>query len=96
VTRIEHLGELLDKQAITFSKLADASGIVIDTHAAHVMSLNESAAFLVDAVSSGARTDDELVSALVAEYEVDDDEARAHVETFLEELARHVGAVPRG
>ncbi len=96
MTRIKHLAELLDNQTITFTKLADDSGIVLDTDTAQVMSLNESAIFLIEAMSKGARTDDELVRALLAEFEVDDDTARADVESFLEELSKHVGTVREG
>jgi len=96
MTRIEHLAALLDNKTIAFTKLADDTGIVLDTNTAQVMSLNESATFLIEAMSSGARTGDELVHALLTEFEVDGDTARADVEAFLEDLSEHVGNLREG
>ena len=90
MTRIIDLAELLTAQAITYTKLADESGIVLDTDTAQVFSLNESATFLLEALTRGARSNDDLVHALVTEFEVDEQTARADVEAFVQELAQHL------
>jgi hypothetical protein len=90
VSRIEDLARLLESKTITFTKLADESGIVLDTDTAQVFSLNESAAFLIDALGNGARTRDDLVKSLVDEFEVDESTAREDVEAFVNEIADHL------
>ncbi len=51
-----------------------------------LVTMNETAAFLWDAMGDGEFTIDELVAKLTAEYEVSADEAKANIEDYINKL----------
>ena len=53
-----------------------------------MITLNETAAFLWKHIENGA-DEDELVSALLSEYEITEEDARKHIKKFGETLNEH-------
>jgi len=82
------LSRLLSSERLTTTRLADDSGVLLDTTTLQVLSVNETGQVLVEALQSGASTGEELTARLVEELDVDDASARHDVDAFLEELRR--------
>ena len=72
---------------LTFTKLADDSGVLLDLHGHQVFSLNSSGAFIVDCVRSGTITEDALVEKLTEHFDIDNDTARADLVAFMQTLS---------
>lgn len=70
------------------SVLRDGSGVVLDLPGMSVLSCNQAAMFIVNALRRGVSTVDELVSDLVSEFDVDRETAEQDLGRFLNELAR--------
>jgi hypothetical protein len=92
MTTTEHIAELLLKEQVTYTKLADQTGILLLIDGLEVLSLNETAVFLVEAIKGGARSEEQLVAALRQEFEVDEATAKRDVVQFVDTLARHLTA----
>lgn len=90
MTRIVDLSRLLSSEELTQTRLADATGVILDVDTLQVFSLNETAMFLVEAMREGATTRDELVARMVSEFEVDEEQAGADLDVFIAELVRHL------
>ena len=82
---VGRLGALLRSGRIIRTRLADQSGVMVDTAGTRMLSLNETGMFLVEALASGAGLD-ALVERLVREFRVSEPTARQDVERFLGEL----------
>ena len=53
-----------------------------------IITLNETAAFLWEAMGEGEFSVEELVEKLTAEYDISADEAKAHIETLISDLVK--------
>jgi hypothetical protein len=84
------LSRLLSSEELTQTRLADATGVILDVDTLQVFSLNETAMFLVEAMRGGATTREALVARLVEEFEVDETTAGADIDAFIAELVRHL------
>lgn len=90
MTTTERIAELLQQQRLTHTKLADQTGVLLLLDGLEVLSLNETAMFIIEAMKSGATTEASLAERLVHEFEVDSATARRDVASFVAELARRV------
>ena len=90
MSRIADLSELLGSDQLTQSKLADETGVILDLDSLQVLTLNETGMFLVEELGAGARSRDELIARLVAEFEVDEETAADDVDAFVEQLAHEL------
>ena len=88
--RAVDLSRLLSSDAISQTRLADHSGVILDVDSLQVFSLNDTGMCLVEALRDGVEDHDGLVERLVAQFEVDEATAAADVDAFVEELARHL------
>ena len=84
------LSRLLSSDAISQTRLADHSGVILDVDSLQVFSLNETGMCLVEALREGVEDHDGLVKKLVSQFDVDEVTAAGDVDAFVEELARHL------
>ncbi len=87
MSHIEELAAALASDRFGHATLADDTGVLLDTSGREVMALNDTGNLVVECLLAGARTEDDLVAALVAEFEVDTDMARSDLGPFLDELS---------
>lgn len=90
MSRLVDLGQLLSSDQLTRTTLVDGSGVILDVDSLEVYTLNETGMTLVEALARGASSIDELVGALQAEYEVDEETARADILELVELLVQHL------
>lgn len=88
--RTVDLSRLLSSAAISHTRLADRSGVILDIDSLQVFSLNDTGMCLVEALRDGIDDHDGLVSRVVEEFEVDQETASGDVDAFVEELARYL------
>jgi hypothetical protein len=88
--RTVELGRLLSSEAISHTRLADHSGVILDIDSLQVFSVNETGMCLVQAIRDGIDDHDGLVSRIVEEFEVDRETASGDVDAFVEELTRYL------
>ena len=84
---LTEFAKVLASEQITRTKLADETGVLLDVDGLHVFSLNETGMFIVDAICGGIVDVEGLVARVVAEFEVEPEQAREDVETFLSKLS---------
>jgi hypothetical protein len=89
--RVGRLGELVRSERFTRTALADGTGVVLDAEGMRLISLNQTAMCLLEALASGADLDT-LVERLVRDFEVSGPTAREDVERFLGELMGFVSS----
>jgi len=70
------------------TELEDGTGVVLNLETKFYHTLNSTAVTLWKALQQGTRTDAELASKLVSEFEVDEARALADVATALSEFER--------
>jgi hypothetical protein len=90
LSRIRSLAKSLSSERISFTKMLDASGVLLDVESLQVFSLNETGLFLAEALRDGVDNRKDLVRRLVAEYEIEESTAAADVEAFVDELSRRL------
>ena len=88
--RAVDLSRLLSTEAISQTRLADHSGVILDVDSLRVFSLNETGMCLVDALRDGVDDHNGLVDRLISEFDVDHETAARGVDAFVEELARYL------
>ncbi len=86
MSQFETLVTTLRGERYTLTKLADATGVLLNVDARVVYTLSETGVFLVEGILGGAATTEELVAALVTAFEVDELTATKDVTRFLEDL----------
>jgi hypothetical protein len=86
--RAVDLSRLLSSEAISQTRLADQSGVVLDIDSLQVFSVNDTGMCLVEALRDGIDDHEGLVNRLVEEFDVDRETAAGDVDAFVEELAR--------
>lgn len=92
MTTTEHIANLLQQQRLTHTKLADHTGVLLLLDGLQVLSLNETAMFLVEAMKAGATTEAALVERLTQEFDVDAVTATRDVAAFVANLARRLAS----
>jgi hypothetical protein len=90
MTDLRALAITLASERYTHTSLADGTGVILDIEGMHVLTLNQTGEFLIAAVLAGAADDTELVSRLVAEFEVEVPQAQADVAAFIAEMGAHL------
>jgi hypothetical protein len=80
------LAAALTSEQFTHTALADGTGVILDIEGMLVLTLNETGEALVRAVLGGAANEAELVSRLVAEFDVEAPQAQVDVSAFVAEL----------
>ncbi len=88
--RAVDLSRLLSSDAVSQTRLADHSGVILDLDSLQVFSVNDTGMCLVEALRDGVEDHDGLVRRIVEEFEVDAEVAASDVDAFVEELARHL------
>ena len=84
------LSRLLSSDAISQTRLADHSGVILDIDSLRVFSVNQTGMCLIDALRDGIDDHAGLVRRIVEEFDVDNDTAAQDVDAFVEELARYL------
>jgi hypothetical protein len=88
--RAVDLSRLLSSEAVSQTRLADHSGVILDVDSLRVFSVNDTGMCLVEALRDGVDDHEGLVRRVVEEFEVDSQEAAADVDAFVEELSRYL------
>ena len=76
---IREIAAALNSDRVQLKALADGTGVILNLESSQVLSLNDSGMCIVDRIQKGAQTEDELIEALTAEFEVDIDTAREDI-----------------
>lgn len=84
----QRLSQQLHNPRVSWTPLEDGTGVVIDLGSKQVLTLNESAAFLVGRLVDGETSEAELRGLLVAAFEVSEDQAASDLIQFGGELER--------
>ena len=90
MTDLATLATALTTERFTHTSLADGTGVILDIDGMHVLTLNETGEFLIAAVLAGAADEAELVTRMVAEFEVETPQAQEDVAAFIAELDSHL------
>ena len=88
--RTVDLSRLLSSEAISHTRLADHSGVILDIDSLQVFSVNDTGMCLIEALRDGVDDHDGLVSRIVVEFELDRETAAGDVDAFVEELTRYL------
>jgi hypothetical protein len=88
--RAVDLSRLLSSKAVSHTRLADHSGVILDLDSLQVFSVNDTGMCLVEALRDGVNNHDGLVRRIVEQFEVDPQTAARDVDTFVDELARYL------
>jgi hypothetical protein len=88
--RAVNLSRLLSSDAISQTRLADHSGVILDIDSLQVFSVNDTGMCLVEALRNGIDDHQGLVNCLVEEFDVDRETAAGDVDAFVEELTRYL------
>jgi hypothetical protein len=88
--RAVDLSRLLSSEAISQTRLADQSGVILDIDSLQVFSVNDTGMCLVEALRDGIDDHEGLVNRIVEEFDVDPETAAGDVDAFVEELARYL------
>jgi hypothetical protein len=84
------LSRLLSSDAVSQTRLADHSGVILDIDSLRVFSVNPTGMCLVEALRDGIDDHEGLVHRVIEEFDVDRDTAAKDVDAFVEELARYL------
>ena len=90
MTDVPALAAALATDRYTHTALADGTGVILDIDGMHVLTLNLTGEFLVAAMLAGATDEPDLVARLVAEFEVEELQAREDVSAFLAEVGQYL------
>lgn len=83
---LDELAKALSSSELSSTTLADGTGVLVDLNGMTVLTFNETGMTLVNRMRSGSRSLEELVSAVVQEFQTDEQTARLDVERFLGRL----------
>ena len=90
MTNFDGLATALNSERFSHTSLADGTGVILDIEGEQVLALNETSEFLVKAMLGGVADQNELVSRLIAEFEVETSQAEADVTAFLATLDKQI------
>jgi Coenzyme PQQ synthesis protein D (PqqD) len=90
MTDVPALAAALATDRYTHTSLADGTGVILDIEGMHVLTLNQTGEFLIAAVLAGAADEADLAGRLVAEFEVEEPQARDDVGAFLAEMSQYL------
>jgi len=88
--RAVDLARLLSSEAVSHTRLADHSGVILDLDTLQVFSVNDTGMCLIEALRDGVDDHEGLVRRIVDEFEVERKAASGDVDAFVEELARYL------
>ncbi len=88
--RAVDLSRLLSSEAVSHTRLADHSGVILDIDSLQVFSVNDTGMCLVEALRDGVDDHDGLVRRIVEQFEVDPQTAARDVDAFVDELVRYL------
>ncbi len=84
--RIRAIARGLQDGRLSLNRLADGSGVVVDTVPENLWTMNATAMAIVDAVHEGAEGVQEIADRLVQRFQVDAARARSDVDQCLDRL----------
>ena len=88
--RAVDLSRLLSSEAVSQTRLADHSGVILDIDSLQVFSVNDTGMCLVEALGDCVDDHEGLVQRIVEQFEVDREKAASDVDAFVDELARYL------
>ncbi len=88
--RVVELASALESERFTRQRLADGSGVLLDLERMRVLTLNETAMFLLEEIAAGATTAAALAERLAAAFEVEPAIARRDVAELVDHLAHYL------
>lgn len=86
--RIAAIARGLREGRLSLNRLADGSGVVVDSTPENLWTMNATAMAIVEAVADGADSVEAIAGQLVRRFQVDRDRARRDVGQCLERLYR--------
>ena len=84
---VQEVAAALESGRLTINALDDGSGVILDVDSEQLLTMNSTGLTLVQAISDGARTEDQLVEVLTGCFEVDEARAREDIRGFVERVA---------
>ena len=83
---LHRFSEAVSDGRVKHTRLADGTGVLVDTESLQVLATNESGAFVVERVGAGVDDEQRLVDEIVAEFDVDRETASGDLERFLQRI----------
>ena len=83
---IADLAGLIRSGRLSHTTLVDGSGVVLNADTLEILTLNEAANLVFNALAEGVTDEDPIVDRLVAAFEVDRDTAAADLATYFANL----------
>ena len=90
-SKLDQASKLVNSEALSHTRLADNTGVILDINGRQVLSLNESGMLLLDQIKASPCELDDLVKSLTDEYDISKDIAQADIDTFLSEIIDALG-----
>lgn len=84
--RIQAIAQALQAHRLSLNRLADGSGVVVDTVPENLWTMNASAMAIVQAIADGADSVQAISGQLVQRFQVDMGQARSDVGQCLDRL----------
>jgi hypothetical protein len=86
MNELSDLVGVLSSARVSRTRLPDFTGVVLDIVGRNVMSLNETAQFVVEQLAAGIGDEAEIVRRMGAEFKVDEESARRDLGLFVARL----------
>jgi hypothetical protein len=90
---IAEIAAALASDRVLLETLDDGSGVILNLEGSQVLSLNDSGMCVVESIRRGLATAEELVEALMDEFEVDADTARRDIDSLIVGLHHELAKV---
>lgn len=87
---IAALRTLLKQDDYAITLMDDGTGVLMDLRQEVLLTLNDTAAVILAGIDEGA-TEDDIVTRVILNFEVDEAAARSDVESFLAKLEQALG-----
>ena len=88
---VARLAHLLRSESVSFRRLADGNGVLVELDSGKVVTLNQTALFLVELLHEGAEEVSVLAAALAEDFEIDRQTATADIVEWAMELSDDLG-----
>lgn len=90
-SNIKPLIDHLKDTGLNHTVLADGSGVILDTNASQVLTLNATGVLLTDLLLAGISSTKELSKALQDKYGIDEATATQDTASFIQQLSSYLG-----
>jgi hypothetical protein len=88
------LAQLVRSESVSFRRLADGTGVLVELDSGRVVTLNPTALFLAELLDDGIEDLSLLAAALAEDFEVDEATARVDIEKWVVELSEDLARPP--